>query len=362
MVIDGNVPAGTKVTDTNNQEKDSFEGSEKSFKVLIPRESVKSSGTFRVLVKGKLENRAVMFGITHNASKQDYYVAPLPSYNGDSWVELAYNDDGTVTPVSKPDEPDNPSTPDVPKPSTDLQILKVDKGTQKGLAGAVFKVEVDATTIGHYVTDSSGQVSIQNVSGTVSVTEEVPPEGYILDENNHEDIEIKDAEPVVITFANEEMAELEVTKVDRDTGEALAGATLRIAYDGGHDSFDVYTNVSGKAALSNLKSGTYTITVVAAPNGYILDKTPHPIKLEPGKKATISIPNRAKPGLLIKKYDEDSGLPLENAEFSIAKKGGSIVHEGMTDKVGQIRLEGLDPGWYTITELAPPKGYLITTE
>ncbi len=360
VVIDGNVPAGTKVTDLNNNEKDSFDGTEKSFKVLIPRDSVKSNGTFRVLVKGKLENKAVMFGISHSASKQDYYVAPLPSYNGDSWVELAYSDDGTVTPVPDPETPGTPTDPGTP--STDLQILKVDKGTQKGLAGAVFKVEVDATTIGHYVTDSSGQITIENVSGTVSVTEEVPPEGYVLDENNHKDIEITDAKPIVITFANEEMAELEVTKVDQDTGETLAGATLRVAYDGGHDSFDVYTNASGKAVLSGLKSGTYTVTEIASPDGYILDKTPHPIKLEPGKKATISIPNRAKPGLVIKKYDEDTGLPLENAEFSVAKKGGSIVYEGMTDKAGQIRLEGLDEGWYTITELAPPKGYLIATE
>ncbi len=360
VVIDGDVPAGAKVTDINNNEKDSFDGTEKTFKVLIPVESAGDGGSFRVLVKGKLENKAVLFGKSH-ANKQDYYVAPLPSYNGDSWVDLPYGTAGVVPPDT-PDQPGTPDTPNTPKPSTDLQILKVDKGTQKGLAGAVFKVEVDATTIGHYVTDSSGQITIENVSGTVSVTEEVPPEGYVLDENNHKDIEITDAKPIVITFANEEMAELEVTKVDQDTGETLAGATLRVAYDGGHDSFDVYTNASGKAVLSDLKSGTYTVTEITAPDGYILDKTPHSIKLEPGKKATISIPNRAKPGLVIKKYDEDTGLPLENAEFSIAKKGGSIVHEGMTDKAGQIRLEGLDPGWYTITELAPPKGYLIATE
>ncbi len=360
VVIDGDVPAGAKVTDINNNEKDSFDGTEKTFKVLIPVESAGDGGSFRVLVKGKLENKAVLFGKSH-ANKQDYYVAPLPSYNGDSWVDLPYGTAGVVPPDTT-DQPGTPDTPNTPKPSTDLQILKVDKGTQKGLAGAVFKVEVDATTIGHYVTDSSGQITIENVSGTVSVTEEVPPEGYVLDENNHKDIEITDAKPIVITFANEEMAELEVTKVDQDTGETLAGATLRVAYDGGHDSFDVYTNASGKAVLSDLKSGTYTVTEITAPDGYILDKTPHSIKLEPGKKATISIPNRAKPGLVIKKYDEDTGLPLENAEFSIAKKGGSIVHEGMTDKAGQIRLEGLDPGWYTITELAPPKGYLIATE
>ena len=150
----------------------------------------------------------MLFGKSH-ANKQDYYVAPLPSYNGDSWVDLLYGEPGT-TPgePDTPTDPDTPDTPNTPTPSTDLQILKVDKGTQKGLAGAVFKVEVDATTIGHYVTDNSGQVTIKNVSGTVSVTEEVPPEGYVLDENNHKDIEITDAKPIVMTFANEEMAEL----------------------------------------------------------------------------------------------------------------------------------------------------------
>ena len=97
VVIDGDVPAGAKVTDVNNNEKDNFDGSEKAFKVLIPKESVGDGGSFRVLVKGKLENKAVLFGKSH-ANKQDYYVAPLPSYNGDSWVDLVYGDDGTVTP------------------------------------------------------------------------------------------------------------------------------------------------------------------------------------------------------------------------------------------------------------------------
>lgn len=66
--------------------------------------------------------------------------------------------------------------------------------------------------------------------------------------------------------------------------------------------------------------------------------------------------------MIVKKYDEETGMPLPNAEFSIAKKGGSIIYEGMTDKEGKIKLDGLDEGWYTITELAPPAGYLIAAE
>lgn len=352
VVIDGDVPQGAVVTDVNNTPKNSFEGTETTFKVLIPKDTAGDGGSFRVLVKGKLENKSVLFGLSHSSGKQDYYVAPLPSYNGDSWVDLTYGTGGDVTPP-----------PGTGTPTPGLQILKVKKGTTEGLAGAVFKVEIDGKTIGHYVTDENGEILIPDLTGTVSVTEEVPPVGYVLDEENHKDVEIVDAdEPTVVTFANEEMAQLEITKVDADTGETLAGATIRVALDDGSDSWDVYTNASGKATLTNMKSGTYTVTEIVAPEGYLLNEEPVLIKLEPGKTATVTLKDKAKPGIVIKKYDEDTGFPLENAEFSVAKKGGSIVYEGMTDKEGKIKVEGLEEGWYTITELAPPKGYLIATE
>lgn len=346
VVIDGNVPAGAKVTDVSNKEKTEFSGSELTFKVLIPKDSPK--GEFRVLVKGKLENKSVLFGVAHDEKKQNYYVSPLPSYNGDSWVQLAYAPEGG-------DVPDTPETP-----TTDVQILKVKKGTKEGLAGAVFKVEVDGKTIGHYVTDKNGEVKIEKVSGTLSVTEEVPPKGYVLDENSHKDLEIRNNdEPTVITFANEEQAQLEVVKLDADTGDKLEGAVIRVAYDGGNDFWDLHTNASGKASLSNLKSGTYSVKEISAPAGYLLNDMVQTVKLEAGKTATVILKNKAKPGILIKKYDEDTGMPLPDAEFSVAKKGGSIVYEGMTDKSGQIKVENLSEGWYTITEIAAPKGYLI---
>ena len=328
VVIDGNVPAGAKVTDVSNKEKTEFFGSELTFKVLIPKDSPK--GEFRVLVKSKLENKSVLF------------------YNGDSWAQLAYAPEGG-------DVPDTPETP-----TTDVQILKVKKGTTEGLAGAVFKVEVDGKTIGHYVTDKKGEIKIEKVSGTLSVTEEVPPKGYVLDENNHKDVEIRNNdEPTVITFANEEQAQLEVVKIDADTGDKLEGAVIRVAYDGGNDFWDLHTNASGKASLSNLKSGTYSVKEISAPAGYLLNDTVQTVKLEAGKTASVTLKNKEKPGILIKKYDEDTGMPLPDAEFSVAKKGGSIVYEGMTDKSGQMKVENLSEGWYTITEIAAPKGYLI---
>ncbi|WP_317854275.1 SpaA isopeptide-forming pilin-related protein [Chakrabartyella piscis] len=135
-----------------------------------------------------------------------------------------------------------------------------------------------------------------------------------------------------------------------------------MALDDGSNSFDVQTDNSGVAYLSNMKSGTYTVTELVAPDGYLLDDTPQIIKLVAGEIATLTMQNQAEPGLLVRKVDEDTGMPLANAVFNIAKKGETTIHEMTTDKSGEIRLEGLEEGWYTITETAPPKGYLLETE
>lgn len=349
IVFDGNVPEGVKATNLQNEEQETFSGDTNAIKVLIPKkDGGEQKGTFNVIAKGKLENKAVMFGISHSGKKQDYYVAPIPFYNGDSIGKVTYYADGTTPPPDEPKEPDTPDnpdqpntpdTPDIPEPGKGLQILKVKAGTTQGLSGAVFRLtDADGGIIGDYVTDEQGEISIPDLAvGAYYVEEIVAPEGYLLDENNHKDFVINTVDPVIITFANEEMAELEVKKVDADTGEPLSGASIRVAYDGGSDCYDVYTNDAGTATLSNLKSGTYTVTEITAPEGYLLDSTSQSIKLEAGKKATITVKNKAKPGLLIKKYDEDTGMPLEKAEFSVKKKDGSIVYEGMTDKNRKFR-------------------------
>jgi uncharacterized surface anchored protein len=108
--------------------------------------------------------------------------------------------------------------------------------------------------------------------------------------------------------------------------------------------------------------GTWTITEVSTIAGYMLDPAPRQIKLEAGKLSSITLTNRKTPGIVVRKFDEDTGLPLAGAEFSVAKKGGSIVYEGITPKDGAIVVDGLEDGWYTIYEIAAPTGYLKTWE
>ncbi len=340
-------PPGTKITDMSGQEKTKFNTSEK-FKIMIPVTNTDRGGNFNLSITTPTKGNTILWGKSH-ASVQDYALSGATLGSGTIQATVAYSEE-----VGEPD----------PDPvQGQLLIQKFEKGTIKGLPGAIFRV-TDATggIVGDYITDGNGQVTvILETTGAYYVDEIVPPVGYQLDEDNHKDIVVTDIEEAVLSFANRPCATLDIMKVDADSNAKLAGAIIRVSLDGGSQSIDVETDASGLAHLDNLKDGTYTVTEIVAPDGYLLDSTPHSIKLEGGKVAAITLKNRTKPGLIIKKYDEDSGLPLKGAEFSVKKKDGSIVYEGITDLSGIIRLTDLEPDWYTVTEIAAPSGYLIAT-
>ncbi|MEH2936985.1 MSCRAMM family protein [Lawsonibacter sp. JLR.KK007] len=76
-----------------------------------------------------------------------------------------------------------------------LLIEKLDSVTKAPLMGAQFKVVyadgrvVDTeggklSSNGIYITDSNGQIKITNVTGTIVVTEEKCPDGYVLGSND----------------------------------------------------------------------------------------------------------------------------------------------------------------------------------
>lgn len=118
----------------------------------------------------------------------------------------------------------------------------------------------------------------------------------------------------------------------------------------------------------HLTEGYYIITEKQAPNGYILDSTPHEVYLRPGKTTELSIENEKKPDLIIQKLDSIVKDGLKGAKFEIwvAKdKSTDGAYERLdsnfyyTDTQGRILLDDLDTGWYKIVEVEPPAGYAL---
>lgn len=248
-----------------------------------------------------------------------------------------------------------------------IEITKVDglDPTIK-LEGASFRITNSRT--GHYwdiTTGEDGTALLENLEiDTTYIVEEIdPPDGYI-NSGYRQEIVLKECRTHTITVENYENPGIQIVKKDKQTGEPLAGATFRISWEDGQQYRDVTTGEDGTALVTGLNAGWYTIVETKAPEGYLLDTTPHNVLLEEGKTAVVEIFDEAKPSLTIYKLDSVTQTPLANATFRIEKKtdnGTELIGEYTSDADGIVRLEQIDPGRYLITEIQAPDGYNIDT-
>ena len=164
-----------------------------------------------------------------------------------------------------------------------IRGIKVDE-SDKPLPGAVFGLFAEGTTeflenAAFAVAESSedGSFSFENIPyGMWLVRELEASEGYVLSDEifevqiteNSSVIELGNLENKPIT------GKLELTKLDVSTGKPLPNAGFRIKDAEGNTVVEGYTDEHGIARFT-LGYGEYTYEEFSAPEGYLLDTTPH---------------------------------------------------------------------------------------
>ena len=244
-----------------------------------------------------------------------------------------------------------------------ILIQKIDAESRKPLANAVFRLErADGDVIREDITTGEdGTAYLENLdAGDYVITEITAPAGYILDDTPHT-ISVVPGETYTLTFENTRLPGLLITKVDSDTGEALQGAVFKVTRgDGSVVRENAVTDAYGLIHLPELETGTYIITEIKAPDGYVIDETPKTVELREGQTYEVTFSNTKRSGLTIKKIDEDTRQPLKNAVFSISKANGEIVNErAETDANGVVTLTGLQDCTLVVTEIEAPDGYIL---
>ena len=242
-----------------------------------------------------------------------------------------------------------------------FEVVKVDSQTKQPLAGVQFKIWRDSVLLGDYTTDENGKITIEKApAGTYKVQEVATLKEYILNDKPYE-IEHTTDKDTSVTVENTKKPGLSIKKIDAETKKPLKDAVFKMTRANGDVvKEDIRTGEDGTAFVEGLDAADYIVTEITAPDGYIIDKIPHPVSLEKGKTYTLTLENWKKPGLLIKKVDAQTHKALPGATFKITRGDGSIVRESVTTDIdGIAHLPELETGTYIVTETQAPSGYVI---
>ncbi len=190
----------------------------------------------------------------------------------------------------------------------------------KPLPGAVFGLFAEGTmeftenaTFAVVESSEDGGFSFENIPyGMWLVREMKAPAGYVLSDEIFE-VQIS-GNGVVIELGKLKnkpiTGELELTKLDISTGKPLPNAGFRIKDAEGNTVVEGYTDEYGIARFT-LGYGEYTYEEFSAPEGYLLDTTPHAFSIsEDGQIVRAEMTNERVPTPEIPQTGDSSGLTL----------------------------------------------------
>ena len=231
------------------------------------------------------------------------------------------------------------------------------------------------------VSQKDGSFSFAKVPyGNWIVREIEAPTGFVLDDTSYE-VNISENEQVIEVEITDEYihGNIQLTKVDADYPDnKLTGATFEVYRDvngdGKLDDGDelignLKETATGIYEMKELLYGKYLVRETKAPDGFELDKGVYSVFIE-NNETTYNVENKAgvgfineamKGNLKIKKTSSDG--KVEGFTFRVTGVDG-YDSTFTTDKNGEISVEGLRIGEYTVSEVSDnvSAGYILPAD
>ena len=185
-------------------------------------------------------------------------------------------------------------------------------------------------------------------------------------------------------------ADLQIRKRDSVTSDPVNGAEFLLTgtSDYGTDVMihvssegtDASGNARGIISIQNLELGTYKLSEVTAPDGYILSKKVWTVKVDERGAAVLKEESgkEAEKGtdsyyyvidneplhkvIFLKTSSYGAGVVLEGAEFAltgVSDYGTNVEKTAVSDKNGMVEISGLEPGTYLLRETKAPAKYKV---
>ena len=339
------VPAGARIVDMNNKDITTIttsgtgDGYDGKFKVLYPAAAVAGkTGSVQLSFTTDVYKYAVFYATCAEVNKY----GQLQNYmcDTDPTVTMRLSAYSNFSDGEKPEAPD-----------TGLKLIKLEKGTDTPLSGAIFEVvDPDGATVGTFATGSDGTVTIPlTLAGNYTVYERVAPLDHLLSDTPAQNIKVEYGKVAELTCWNEPYGTLRIEKLS-DTGAHLPGAMVQIKHIESGVTYTAETNFAGYAIFDEIKPGAYEIREITAPSGWLKDDATYTASVATGETTTFSLVNKELPGLRIIKYDRKNMVAMANVTFEVWRDGVSLG-KFRTDEFGEILLTDAAPGTYRAVEV-----------
>ena len=263
-------------------------------------------------------------------------------------------------------------------PLSAIIIRKVDSESGQPLEGAWFRIRylggtsgTGGTVIGEYRSSSNGTIVVTGLKAGTYVCEEISaPDGYVItDATETVYLSGKDQDVITVTFGNDKMGSLLIVKKDAVTGAPISDVEFLVTdSDGsviGTANGRYVTDSAGTIRIDGLTPGMTVIArEVRAKDGYILDDTPQSIKIKRNSVMTLEFRNQPKGGVLVKKVDAVTNVPISDVEFLVTDSDGNLIGNAngkfVTDSVGTFTITDIAPGTtLVIKETRAKAGYIL---
>lgn len=260
-------------------------------------------------------------------------------------------------------------------------VITIQKNDENGkaLKGTEFTIyDINNKEVGKIVSDEKGIAKSEKLPlGDYTVKETKATDGFIRTDDVIKVSLVANDKSLTTEFSKtvvNQKNSVEILKVEKGSDKTvLKDGQFEIYKDGklvnlkdkdGKTATTIVSDRDGKIIIKGLADGSYTIKEVKAPAGYKLekDKTYSFAIDEYGKvTGTTKIENEKMTVTLKKTNEDDKGL--KDATIEVREYDSKdLVFVGNTKDNGEVVVEKLNPGKYTVKETKAPSGYQLNED
>lgn len=254
-----------------------------------------------------------------------------------------------------------------------LQIRTTVQQTGAGIAGASYKITtLEGLEVATMTSNEAGIAFNALQPGWYVVTPLKAPNGYTFSDTTPRNVEVKADGLTTTDFLVTQGSSIRIKVVDGTSGAGIYNVRIQLKNSAGVCIKEYYTNDQGYITLDQvITAGGYTVEMISAPAGYIVDKMPHSLDVQNGATTEIVYKLYKEGGQIQvvvtssaynKTLDLPAGTPLQGAVFQIENPDTyQVVGQMISNAQGIAASSALPIGRYTVKMITAPAYYGINS-